>query len=566
MAFDIEQHLPGYEVVTSALAASEDFRCLSVQFEIEQSRLNNFIEAAGLKSGVDEAAINATFLNHKVLLMNILSEIESALTQLTQDPGKRQSLPAGFANPTISSDLSDRYDMLSKRLSATSPRPVEKLGLTRSLVWSTAQKGNSEKYLQRLGRFNDFLHELLDIQQSRSLQDQQRQSYMEFVQTRNSLADIQRLSQAAHAVKIVHTQSNIWQRANDAELENLAAFKALYMSILADTASQPSQIKIPCSQLQFYFSNTKEGENPRATYKTDGQTEREVWINWQDGIPANNNTSAPSTPIAELAVLLMAPKPDEFCIPPCIGYCEVQQAGSQPRRALIFENPIGVDPQIKPVSLAHAIEHHAKPCLADRIALAHKIAQCLLYLHAANWLHKALRSTNILFFQAPNLDLDVRNPYVTGFDNSRRSRFNEATGEVPHIGRMEVYRHPDTQSSGAILPYRKTFDIYSLGLVLVEIALWRPIVSIMGIDETVDRSPRATVDIQKRWLVSEPRLFKCVRGEVGNRYTNAVETCLKGRDAFAIDRRDIETSAATGLTIQREFNSRIVRILAEIVV
>lgn len=556
-------------MVTSALAASEDFRCLSVQFEIEQSRLDNFMEAAGLKAGVDETAINTTFLNHQVLLMKILSEIESALIQFTQDPGKRQGLPARFANPTISSDLSDCYDMISKRLSTTSPRPVERLGLARSLVWSTTQKGNSEKYLHRLGRFNDFLHELLDIQQLRSLQDHQRQSYMEFVQTRNSLADIQRLTQAAHAVKTVHTQSNIWQRANDAGLENLAAFKALYMSILLDTASQPSEIKIPCSQLQFHFSNTEEGENPRATYKMDGHSEREVWINWQDGIHANNNnvTSAPSIPpIAELAVLLMAPKPDEFCIPSCIGYCEVPQSGSQARRALIFENPVGVDPQIKPVSLAHAIEHHAKPCLADRIALAHKIAQCLLYLHAANWLHKALRSTNILFFQALNLDLDVRTPYVTGFDNSRRSRFNEATSEVPHVGRMEVYRHPDTQSSGANLPYRKTFDIYSLGLVLVEIALWRPIVSIMGIEATVDRSPRATIDIQKRWLVSEPGLFKCMRGEVGKRYTDAVETCLKGRDAFAIDRRDTETSAATGLTIQREFNNRIVRILAEIVI
>ena len=96
---------------------------------------------------------------------------------------------------------------------------------------------------------------------------------------------------------------------------------------------------------------------------------------------------------------------------------------------------------------------------------------------------------------------------MTGFDNSRRSRFNEATSEVPRVGRMEVYRHPDTQLDGLMLSYRKTFDIYSLGLILVEIALWKPIVSIMGIEETIDRSPRATSNVQERWLTSEPGLL-----------------------------------------------------------
>lgn len=131
---------------------------------------------------------------------------------------------------------------------------------------------------------------------------------------------------------------------------------------------------------------------------------------------------------------------------------------------------------------------------------------------------------------------------------------------------MEIYRHPDTQSSGPNLPYRKTFDIYSLGLILVEIALWQPIVSVMGIESTVDRSPCAVVDIQHRWLVSEPELLKRVRGEAGDRYSAVVETCLKGRDAFGIDRKDMETSAMTGLTIQRQFKCKVVRVLEEIVV
>ena len=82
----------------------------------------------------------------------------------------------------------------------------------------------------------------------------------------------------------------------------------------------------------------------------------------------------------------------------------------------------------------------------------------------------------------------------------------------------------------------------------------------------MDRSPRATSNVQERWLTSEPGLLRSLRAEVGEKYASVVETCLKGRDAFGINRKDAETSANTGMTIQREFNTKVVRSLAEIVV
>ena len=264
-------------------------------------------------------------------------------------------------------------------------------------------------------------------------------------------------------------------------------------------------------------------------------------------------------PCKELTILLMAPKPDEFCIPTCVGYGILQYGEKNPHPALIFENPAGIDPHLQPVSLLTALGNCTKPTLTHRIALAHRVAQCLLYLHAVKRLHKAVRSSNILFFPAPDAEIDVRSPYVTGFDNSRRSRFDEATTQVLRIGRLEVYCHPDTQLDGLMLSYRKTFDIYSLGLVLVEIALWEPIVSIMEIQNTVDQSRKATSSIQERWLAAEPRLLYSLRAEVGEKYAGAVETCVKGRDDYAIERRDAETSADTGMIIQRGYNARVVR-------
>ena len=551
-------------MITSALAAQEDSRCLSLQFEIEQSRLRDFLQAAGLVAGAGEDDSTPLFLTRTTILLNVLSEIKLTLIRYTKNEECPSDPLKESTTPTVTSDLSDGYSFLSNKLLLNLQRAPEPIRIVRNFTWSIFQKSESEKVLQRLGRYNDFLHELLDAQQLRNLQIQQQENCMELVQMRNSLEDIGKLKEAAHASKNVHNQSSAWQHTLDEELENLAGFKSLYTSLLKDSSSRTGNTRIASSKIHLA---TEQQDHPRVVCRfDDDDDEREAWIEWHSRDIHDEECTTSISVIEELTVLLMAPKPDEFCIPACVGYAILQHGEEKARPALIFEKPAGVDPQFQPVSLLKVLQVRTKPTLTHRVALAHKVAQCLLYLHAVNWLHKALRSSNILFFPLPDTEVDIRSPYITGFDNSRRSRFDEATTQVPRMGRMEVYRHPDTQLDGPTLPYRKTFDIYSLGLILAEIALWEPIVSIMGIQETMDRSGKATSGVQGRWLASEPKLLDSLRAEVGEKYAGAVETCLQGRDAFAIETKDTETSADTAMIIQRGFNAKVVRPLAEIVV
>ena len=128
--------------------------------------------------------------------------------------------------------------------------------------------------------------------------------------------------------------------------------------------------------------------------------------------------------------------------------------------------------------------------------LAHKLAQGLLYLYFINWLYKVQCSSTILFFPSLSITaLDIRFPLITGFDNSRRSRFDKAMNKVPCTGYMEIYRHPDTQRNGPMLLYCKTFNIYRLGLVLAKFALWQPLVNIMRVKGTINRLSRVAGDI-----------------------------------------------------------------------
>ncbi|OQV08546.1 hypothetical protein CLAIMM_12800 [Cladophialophora immunda] len=499
--------LKGYGVVTSALAASKELSCVLLQFEIEQSRLRDFVEAAGLTDETTENNVRPAILAKGTLLLRILAEIQLALSQFSDNNESQRIQSVDYANPTIPHDLGESFNNLINEAFVASQKPPDKFSLLRSLNWSLFRRSELEKALKRLARLNDFLRELLNTQDLRLLQDQQHHRSMELVQMRNKLDDILELTQAVQASRLNHSQSDTWQRLADAELDNLAAFKALYIGLYE-----------ACSLMD------------------------------------------------ELTILLNAQKPDEFCIPPCLGWSPLREGGAQPLPAFVFENPPGVDSKAIPVSLLHAMKHSPKPSLTHRVTLAYKIAQCLLYFHVVNWLHKALRASNIIMFSSSDNDLDIRSPYLIGFNNSRRSQFGEATSEVPRDGHMEVYRHPDTQLDGPMLPFRKTFDIYSLGLILVEIAFWKPIVAVMEIEEIVNKSPRATRDIQERWVHTELRLLASLRAEVGAKYSSAVEVCLKGRDAFGIDRRDTETSSTTAMVIQRTFNAQVVRVLAEIAV
>jgi hypothetical protein len=118
---------------------------------------------------------------------------------------------------------------------------------------------------------------------------------------------------------------------------------------------------------------------------------------------------------------------------------EVDEDGLDARIGFVFEKPSveGVSPDSRPVSLFELLDSSAKPRVTDRIRLAHAVANCLLYLHSVNWLHKGLRSQNVVFFPInvkekgkPSTKIDYSKPYLSGFDFARPARADEMT-EIP---------------------------------------------------------------------------------------------------------------------------------------
>jgi serine/threonine protein kinase len=135
----------------------------------------------------------------------------------------------------------------------------------------------------------------------------------------------------------------------------------------------------------------------------------------------------------------------------------------------MYEKPYGTPPEAKPVSLLDLVTIDMVPSLTKRINLAHAIAQGLMYLHSVNWLHKSLRSNSILFFPTTGADLGYASPIISGFDYARPDFPGEVTERPKAHSKHDIYRHPSTLT-GARQRSTKSHDIYSLGIVLIEIA------------------------------------------------------------------------------------------------
>ncbi|TKA66809.1 hypothetical protein B0A55_11079 [Friedmanniomyces simplex] len=137
---------------------------------------------------------------------------------------------------------------------------------------------------------------------------------------------------------------------------------------------------------------------PRGVLTDEGE-DREVWIEWREASKDLDGSIAAwetMIRIATLAQMLAAPKPRQFLTPTCIGYVDDRAARS--RFGWIFAMPEGSNcsTALRTLhSLLGKVQH--QPPLPHRIALAHRLASSLLYLHTVGWLHKAVHGANVIF-------------------------------------------------------------------------------------------------------------------------------------------------------------------------
>jgi serine/threonine protein kinase len=169
-------------------------------------------------------------------------------------------------------------------------------------------------------------------------------------------------------------------------------------------------------------------------------------------------------------MLQREPKPADFRVLKCLGaFPDIANC----RFGFVYSYPYEDRTPIRLHSLLRRQRSQIPPPgLSERLALATVLVSSVHSFHASGWLHKNINSYNILFFcqsLVPLVDLNLENPYTVGFNHSRTDSPSAYT-EGPVDTTFQDYQHPSYRSGG--IRYEKYFDIYSLGLLLLEIGLW----------------------------------------------------------------------------------------------
>ncbi|KAI9758161.1 MAG: hypothetical protein M4579_003135 [Chaenotheca gracillima] len=171
----------------------------------------------------------------------------------------------------------------------------------------------------------------------------------------------------------------------------------------------------------------------------------------------------------------LAKKPLRRGILKCLGYRAI------PRLELIFEVPNGLG---HPRNLKSVIAAGPYRSLNDRMHLARQISEAVLLVHRSELVHKNIRPDTVLVFPkdsdfesesiSTSADLDLL--VLTDW-----SMLREASGVSSRRSEQDLlknlYRHPHRQSLQIERRYNMGHDIYSLGVCLLEIGLWQPLIA-----------------------------------------------------------------------------------------
>lgn len=251
--------------------------------------------------------------------------------------------------------------------------------------------------------------------------------------------------------------------------------------------------------------------------------------------------------VNDLAVILSEANPLKMGILQCQGFSRSTVRSNY--LELVHNFPTGFE---NPRSLRELLldENNKRGPLhsiSDRFEFSKQLARAVLYVHTTGYVHKSIRPDTILIFEEQNATSSKRypkylgRPYLTGFDQLRK--------DGPHSNRAsdgewykDLYRHPTRQGLNPEKVYSMRHDIYSLGVVLLEIALWTSFVrwdesrlvyvsseySCKLLEKGNTTAPgqklKSPQDIQNVLLKTAERQ---VRLSMGGKFADIVISCLK---------------------------------------
>lgn len=240
-----------------------------------------------------------------------------------------------------------------------------------------------------------------------------------------------------------------------------------------------------------------------------------------------------------LALLLGTADPS-FASLRCIGLLALKAQG---QFGLVYEMPRAVDVEAdKPSahrSLHDLIALQGKISLKHRLSIACTIADAVLQLHTAGWLHKSIPSENVIFVSSEQGDAEAflsTRPFLIGYDHARPNAMSSLTEQSDEPLLTNLYRHPNKRGVAGSA-YRKSFNLYALACLLTELAMWEHIVDTFSRSAKQDWSAKIKKADSAKKDIKLPSLISIAKTSAfahdiahndGPTYLEAIRLSLRG--------------------------------------
>ncbi|KAF7937476.1 uncharacterized protein EAE98_001790 [Botrytis deweyae] len=417
-------------------------------------------------------------------------------------------------------------DTLRQRILFRARLVQQKSHLPKRLWWAAVDKQKFENMVCDVRGIVNGLWNLLDPVQREDSSAMLRQILAGVIQISQSVSELRALQQSGLA------DSNITPTYADDVVSLAADLKLKRIEIkdieLAGKTEAPTiPVTLSAMNRRMLTNVTQISINVNVAQGFyDGQP---VWIEYKD-VPQRLKSKLTSR-VKNLALLLALTKNPSFHTLRCQGYLE-----EEARFVFIYQWPESSISQISSetrfaMSLTELIRDpktFASISVTDRLQVARELCKTLLAFHTAGWLHKDIRSDNVMFFRENGWSM----PYVTGFSFARQDSPSEISEQPSKEPLADIYRHPHALGEPST-SFQKHMDMYSLGLLLLELAEWKALkhivakcVEVRKVDSNVGVRLDNIAEIPK-WLDKHVVATGKLNFRMGDIYADVAHTCLK---------------------------------------
>lgn len=252
------------------------------------------------------------------------------------------------------------------------------------------------------------------------------------------------------------------------------------------------------------------------------------------------------------------------------------------KQAPSFPRHYSLNQYIKDTSMPRFLDQRKcapRPYLGKVFQLAKDLASSLHDLHEIGWLYKSISSHNILMFPAAPAEAfnHLSSSVLSGFVQSRPEQTeNSVGGPAPTY---DLYEHPSyrqlalTKRNDVAIIFRRVYDFYSLGIILLELGLWITSSELYHSlqaywikekskrkdDNQAEKEDSQEISIVVAFWSKLLDTYVPILGEkMGELYMNAVRFCLDAEKSIGFTEDDAEGRQRCG----KEFKINVVDKLA----